>query len=61
MEAIIIKINRLATRIFARFVITGENEERVLTFHKDATAEIITDKIREIVAELNEVETKASK
>lgn len=58
MEARIIQINRQITRIYVRFIISDEDTERVLVLSKQATAEEIQNKIKDILNELNEVEEK---
>jgi hypothetical protein len=58
LEARIIQINRQITRIYVRFIISDEDTERVLVLSKEATAEEIQNKIKEILNELNEVEEK---
>lgn len=58
LEARIIQINRQITRIYVRFIISDEDTERVLVLSKQATAEEIQNKIKDILNELNEVEEK---
>ena len=58
LEARIIQINRLIDKIYVRFIVTWEDNERVLVFNKDTTTDIIREKITDILNELNEVELK---
>lgn len=58
LEARIIQINRQLTKIYVRFVVTWEDNERVLVFNKETTTDIIRDRITQTLNELNEVELK---
>lgn len=58
LEAKIIQINRQINKIYVRFVISDEDNERVLVFWEDATSQNIQDSIKSILTDLNYIEEK---
>ena len=58
MKATIITVNRNWLKVSVRYMITGDESERVLSFEKEVTTEEIQERIKEVLVQHIEVQNK---